>query len=63
MALVSVVIPAFNQSRFLEEAVRSVFDQTLDVSPGMAIAVVRIFPTMKRAMGHARSCSLVAVEV
>jgi hypothetical protein len=29
----------------------------------MAIATCRVFPTLKRALGHATSCSQVKVEV
>jgi alkylhydroperoxidase family enzyme len=45
------------------ERLRSVFGDEALVELAMAIATCRVFPTLKRALGHATSCSQVKVEV
>jgi alkylhydroperoxidase family enzyme len=45
------------------ERLRKVFGEEALVELSMAIAMARTFPTIKRALGYAKSCSLVRVEV
>jgi len=47
----------------LREAVRRRHGEVGLVELSLALAVCRIFPTVKRALGHARSCSAVPVQV
>jgi alkylhydroperoxidase family enzyme len=45
------------------ERLRKVFGEEGLIELALAIATCRVFPTLKRALGHAQSCSLVRVEV
>lgn len=47
----------------LREKLRQHFGEEGLVELAMAISSCRVFPTMKRALGYAKSCSLVRIEV
>ena len=47
----------------LSDALRERLGRDVLVDLALGIASARVFPTLKRALGHARSCSLVRVEV
>ncbi len=45
------------------ERLRKVFGEEAVIELALAIATCQVFPILKRSLGHARSCSLVKVEV
>jgi len=45
------------------ERLRQVFGEEALIEMAMAIALCQTFPILKRGLGHAKSCSLVKVEV
>jgi alkylhydroperoxidase family enzyme len=45
------------------ERLRKVFGEEAMVELALAIATCQVFPILKRGLGHAKSCSLVKVEV
>lgn len=47
----------------LREAVRARFGETGLVELALAIASSQVFPTVKRTLGYARSCSLFTVDI
>lgn len=47
----------------LRDRLRASYGEAGLVELALAIATARVFPSVKRAMGHAVSCSLVRVEV
>ena len=57
--------PAVNDPAVADliEEVRRVWGQRVLVDLAIAVAAVRVFPTLKRGLGHGLSCSLVAVRV
>jgi alkylhydroperoxidase family enzyme len=57
------VVTASGDDEQYRERVRKVFGEEALVELALAIATCRVFPTLKRALGHARSCSVVQVEV
>jgi len=58
----SVVLPDGEEGPY-RERLRKVFGDEALVELALAIAMCRVFPTLKRALGHAQSCSAVRVEV
>lgn len=57
------VVTANGEDDQYRERLRKVFGEEAVVELALAIATARVFPTLKRALGHAKSCSLVKVEV
>ena len=57
------VVTADGDDGTYRERVRKVFGEAGLVELALAIATCRVFPTLKRALGHAQSCSVVRVEV
>lgn len=51
------------EANALSDALREKLGRDVLVDLALGIASARVFPTLKRALGHARSCSLVRVEV
>lgn len=47
----------------LMESIQKRFDKGALLEIGLAIASAKVFPTIKRALGYTRSCSLITVEV
>lgn len=47
----------------LIDRLESRFDKTAMLELGLCIATAKIFPTIKRTLGYARSCSLVEIEI
>jgi alkylhydroperoxidase family enzyme len=45
------------------ESLRKVFGEEAMVELSLAIATCQVFPILKRGLGHAKSCSLVKVDV
>jgi alkylhydroperoxidase family enzyme len=58
----SVVLADGEEGNY-RERVRKVFGETGLVELALAISTCRVFPTLKRALGHAKSCAAVRVEV
>jgi alkylhydroperoxidase/carboxymuconolactone decarboxylase family protein YurZ len=54
-----------NDPMLLEKgaAVEARFGRKALVDLAMAIAVARFYPTVKRALGHSRSCAAIAIEI
>lgn len=46
----------------LEERISAQLDQRQRIELGVSVATAAVYPTIKRAMGHAQSCSLVEIE-
>jgi alkylhydroperoxidase family enzyme len=57
------VVTADGEDGTYRERVRKVFGEEGLVELALAIAACRVFPTLKRALGYAQSCSVVRVEV
>lgn len=57
------VVTASGDDEVYRERLRKVFGEEALVELALAIATCRVFPTLKRALGHAQSCSAVKVEV
>lgn len=57
------VVTANGEDEQYRERLRKVFGEEAVVELALAIATARVFPTLKRALGHAKSCSIVKVEV
>jgi alkylhydroperoxidase family enzyme len=57
------VVTANGEDEQYREKLRKVFGEEALVELALAIATCRVFPTLKRALGHAKSCSAVKVEV
>jgi alkylhydroperoxidase family enzyme len=57
------VVTADGDDGAYRERLRKVFGEEGLVELALAIATCRVFPTLKRALGHAQSCSVVRVEV
>ena len=57
------VITASPEATALSQQTAEELGQKALVDLALAIAGVRVFPTVKRALGYAKSCSLVRVEV
>jgi alkylhydroperoxidase family enzyme len=57
------VVTADGDDGTYRERLRKVFGEEGLVELALAIATCRVFPTLKRALGHAKSCSVVRVEV
>jgi alkylhydroperoxidase family enzyme len=57
------VVTASGEDEQYRERLRKVFGEEALVELALAIATARLFPTLKRALGHAQSCSVVKVEV
>ena len=51
------------QATALSESLRERLGRTVLVDLALGIASARVFPTLKRALGHAKSCSVVRVTV
>jgi len=47
----------------LEERMHARFDKGQLLEIGLSIASAQVFPTIKRAVGYTKSCSLIAIEV
>jgi alkylhydroperoxidase family enzyme len=58
-----VVVSAGEPEEALREKVRRRYGEEAFVELALAIASCRIFPTTKRALGYATSCSRVSIEV
>ena len=54
-----------NDPMLLEKgaAVEARFGRKALVDLAMAVALARFYPTVKRALGHSRSCSAIAIEI
>jgi alkylhydroperoxidase family enzyme len=57
------VVTASGEEDSLRERMRQRYGEAGLVELALAIAVCRIFPTTKRALGYATSCSRVAIQV
>ena len=57
------VVMANEETDELRETLRERYGEAGLVELALAIASCRVFPTTKRAMGYAQSCSLVTVDV
>ena len=57
------VVSASGEEDALRERIRQRYGEEALVELALAIAVGRIFPTTKRALGYSRSCALVTVHV
>lgn len=57
------VVTANGDDELYRERLRKVFGEEALVELALAIAMCRVFPTLKRGLGHAKSCSLVKVEL
>ncbi len=57
------VAAASGQEGEYRERLRQVFGEEAVIELAMAIALCQTFPILKRGLGHAKSCSLVKVEV
>ena len=57
------VVTADGEDVPYRERLRKVFGEEGLVELALAIATCRVFPTLKRALGHAQSCSVVRAEV
>ena len=57
------VVSASGEEDALRERIRQRYGEEALVELALAIAVGRIFPTTKRALGYSKSCALVAVHV
>ena len=58
----SVVTAAGDDDQYRERLLK-VFGEEALVELAMAIAFARVFPIVKRALGHAKSCSVVTIQV
>lgn len=47
----------------LEERIHARFDKGQLLEIGLSVASAKVFPTIKRASGHIKSCSLIDIEV
>jgi len=54
-----------NDPMLLEKgaAVEARFGRKALVDLAMAVALARFYPTVKRALGHSRSCSTITIEI
>jgi alkylhydroperoxidase family enzyme len=57
------VVTASGDAEKYRERLRKVFGEEAVVELALAIATARIFPTLKRGLGYAKSCSAVKVDV
>jgi alkylhydroperoxidase family enzyme len=57
------VVNASGDDEEYRDRLRKVFGEEAVVELALAIATCRVFPTLKRALGFAQSCSAVKVEV
>lgn len=57
------VVTASGDEAEYRERLRKVFGEEAMVELALAIATCRVFPTLKRALGHAQSCSVQQVVV
>jgi alkylhydroperoxidase family enzyme len=57
------VTGATGEENTYRDRLRAVFGEEAMVELALAIALCQTFPILKRGLGHARSCSLVKVEV
>jgi hypothetical protein len=57
------VVTASGEDEEYRDRLRKVFGEEAVVELALAIATCRVFPTLKRALGFAQSCSAVKVEV
>lgn len=57
------VVMATGEEDSLRESLRKRYGEQGFVELALAIAACRVFPTTKRALGYAKSCALVTVEI
>ncbi len=57
------VVRATGEEGACRDRIRQHYGEEALVELAMAIAVCRIFPTTKRALGYAKSCSVISVQV
>ena len=57
------VVTGSGDAERYRERLRKVFGEEAVVELALAIATARIFPTLKRGLGYAKSCSAVKVDV
>jgi len=57
------VVTANGEDEQYREKLRKVFGEEALIELALAIATCRVFPTLKRALGHAKSCATVKMEL
>jgi alkylhydroperoxidase family enzyme len=57
------VVTASGDENEYRDRLRKVFGDEAVVELALAIAMSQVFPTLKRGLGHAKSCSVVKVDV
>ncbi|MCP5117731.1 MAG: hypothetical protein GY953_43470 [bacterium] len=57
------VVQTTPEADVYRERVRSAYGEVVLVELALAMASARVFPVTKRALGYAKSCALVEVEV